>query len=158
MKQLIFIFFISFLLFSYDCSSQKISWLNFKQLEDSLAVKPKKVLLFFYADWCEYCKKMEQTAFKNKDIINILNSNFYAVKMDAESDEEIIFDGVKYSNKNLGKSRTPYHEIPLLLASRKNVEFSLPATLILDKNFTVQNRYFEYLSPKKLKIILEKTE
>lgn len=155
MKRLIFIFFIRLLLFSYDCSAQKINWLTFVQLEDSLNVKPKKVLLFFYADWCEYCKKMEQVAFKDKNIINLLNSNFYSVKMNAESKQEIHFDGITYYNKNIGKSRTPYHELALLLASRKNREFSLPVTLILDNNFTVQNRYFEYLSPKKLREILE---
>ena len=155
MKKFVFTIFIVLLLSSINCHSQKINWLTFEQLEDSLAVKPKKTVLFFYADWCEYCKKMEQTAFKNKDVINILNTNFYAVKMNAESKQEINFEGVTYYNKNIGKSRTPFHEITLLLASRKNMKFSLPVTLILDKNFSVQNRYFEYLSPKKLKEILE---
>lgn len=135
--------------------NEKINWISFNQLEVSLKTKPKKVFIFFYADWCEYCKKMEKVAFKNKEVIRSLNSNFYAVKMDAETTDTISFGGEKFTNKQLGKSRNPTHQIPLLIASRKNTAFSLPAIIFLDKEFKIEKRYFEYLSPKKLLSILE---
>lgn len=157
MKNLLFIFLIIQLTFVDEIQSQEkeINWITFEQLDDSLKVKPKKTFIFFYAKWCSYCKKMERTAFKNDKIISVLNRDFYKVKMDAETNKKIDFDGVTYINKNIGKSRKPTHQIPLLLASRKGVSFSLPATLILDENFKVENRFFEYLSPKKLQNILE---
>ena len=133
----------------------KIQWLTFEQLEDSLGVKPKKVFIDFYADWCAYCKKMDKTAFKNADVIAKLNDGYYAVKMDAESRDTIQFGGDFYINEQLGKSRNPTHQIPLLLASRENRPFSLPAMVLLNEKFEVTDRYFEYLSPKKLANILE---
>ena len=93
---------------------------------------------------------MDKVAFKNSEVIQILNQNYYAIKMDAESTKTIFFEGQKYSNNQLGKSRRPKHQIPLLLASRKNRSFSLPASIILDKNFKIEKRYYEYLSPKKM--------
>lgn len=143
---------------SSEITAQKkqINWITFEQLEDSLAVKPKKVFISFYTDWCVYCKKMEKVAFKNKEVIQALNTSFYAIKMNAESKDTIVFENKKYVNYQYGKSRRPTHQIPLLLASRKNASFSLPANIILDKNFKAKERLFEYLSPKKLISLLKK--
>ncbi|NER14887.1 thioredoxin fold domain-containing protein [Leptobacterium flavescens] len=127
-----------------------VNWLSFEQLEDSLAVKPKKVLIDFYADWCVYCKKMEKVAFRDPDVVSRLNNDYYVVKMDAETTDTISFGGGNYRNKQLGKKRRPTHEIALLLASRKGYPFSLPAVVILNEKFEITARYFEYLSPAKL--------
>jgi thiol-disulfide isomerase/thioredoxin len=134
---------------------RSINWLSFEQLEDSLLVKPKKVYIDFYAEWCAYCKKMDQTAYKNLDVISKLNQEYYAVKMDAESRDTILFDGKKFENKAYGKKRNAVHDIPLLLASREGAPFSLPAIVLLDESFRVTNRYFEYISPKKMLDVLQ---
>lgn len=133
----------------------KINWITFEQLEDSLKVKPKKVFISFYADWCAYCKKMDEAAFRDDDVTKILNQEYYAIKFDAETTDTITFEGENFINKNIGKSRNPTHEIPLLLSSRKNMPFSLPVTIVLDKNFKISKRDFEYLSPKKMKDFLK---
>lgn len=144
------------LCFCLQVKAQKnsVHWISFEQLEYYLTVKPKKVFISLYTDWCVYCKKMDKVTFKNSKVISLLNNNYYAVKMNAESVDTIIFDGKRFTNKRINESRKPIHEIPLLLASRKNSPFSLPANLILNKNFTIKERYFEYLSPEKMKDIL----
>jgi len=93
---------------------------------------------------------MDQVAFSDSEVISILNKEYYAVKMNAESTDTIVFEGKRFMNLQVGKRRRPTHEISLLLASRKNRPFSLPANIILDKNFRVKQRKFEYLSTKKL--------
>ncbi|WP_439127852.1 thioredoxin family protein [Polaribacter sp.] len=152
MKKTGYIFLFLFLVISTKITGQnsKINWISFQQLEDSLKIKPKKVFISFYADWCTYCKKMDRTAFKNKEVIHILNSEYYAIKMNTESKETIFFDAIKYSNKQLEKSRRPTHEIPLLLAKRKGKPFTLPVNLILDKNFRIVKRRFNYISPEEM--------
>ena len=132
-----------------------VQWLSFQQLEDSLEMRPRKVFIDFYADWCAYCKKMDRTAFRDPEVVQKLNSEFYAVRMNVESPDTITFDGRRYANPEFGKKRRPVHEIPHLLASRDGAAFSLPAIVILNEEFRVQNRYFEYLSPKNMREILE---
>lgn len=135
--------------------TDSIHWLTFEQLEDSLALKPKKVFISFYADWCVYCKKMDAAAFKNQEVIFKLNTDYYAVKMNAETQDTIRFDGSAFTNRSVGKKRNPTHDIALLLASREQRPFSLPAMVILNERFQVTDRYFSYLSPKALNKVLE---
>ncbi|WP_340203595.1 thioredoxin family protein [Ascidiimonas sp. W6] len=149
---------VFYILSNYFGHSQKqeINWLNFEQLEEVFAIQPKKVFIYFNADWCVYCKKMDQTVFKKEPVITQMSIEFYAVKMNVESSDTIIFGGKQFVNKNFGEKRNSIHEIPLLLASRKGKPFSLPAFVILDKNFKVSNRYFKYLSPKEMLKIITK--
>lgn len=134
-------------------STEKINWISFNQLNDSLQVNPKKVFVDFYADWCLYCKEMDRTTFQNEKVIKQLNENYYAVKMNIETDEEITFGNQTFINKR-AKKLNPVHEIALLLASRKNKPFSLPAYLVFNENFEAQARYFQYLDvPALLKVI-----
>ena len=137
-------------------SAQKdeIHWISFEQLEDSLNVKPKKVLISFYADWCSYCKKMDKVANQDRLVISTLNKDYYAVKMHAESKDTIVFEGKEFFNGQLGKQRNPIHQIPLLFTSSKGYPFSLPATIILDKEFRVVRREFQYITTKKMQRIL----
>lgn len=134
----------------------EIQWLSFEQLEDALAQKPKKVFIHFYTDWCAYCKKMDKAAFKNPQVVSKLNKEFYAVKMNAESTDSIQFGGDWFVNQQIGTSRNPTHQIPLLLASKENHPFSLPAMVFLNEKFEITDRHFEYLSPKQLLNLLEK--
>lgn len=132
---------------------QKINWITFNQLNDSLAIHPKKVFVAFYADWCVYCKEMDRTTFQDDEVTKELNENYYAVKMNIETDEKIVFGGQTFLNKRSNKPN-PVHEIALLLASRKNKPFSLPAYLVFNEHFEAQARYFQYLDvPALLKVI-----
>jgi hypothetical protein len=74
--------------------------------------------------------------------------------MNVESRDTVHFGGVQYLNREHGIKRNPVHEIPLLLASRKGEPFTLPAVILLDEAFHIRNRYFEYISPEKMKEIL----
>ena len=144
------IFFLLLLCSTSTFAQSTVNWLSFEQLETALQQENKPVLLFFYADWCAYCKKMEQNAFKNKEVVEQLNHNFYAVKMNAETTEPITFEGTTFYNDEIEIKRNPTHQLAKLLASRKDKPFTLPAILLLDENFKLINRKFTYLTSSQL--------
>ncbi|MEL6656211.1 MAG: thioredoxin family protein [Bacteroidota bacterium] len=131
-----------------------VHWLSFEQLEDSLAVQPKKVFIDFYTDWCVYCRKMDQAVFTKPEVIAAFKEEYYAVRFDAESDSVVNFGGREFINDQLEQSRNPLHQIAQLLALRDG-QFTAPTILILDEDFKVTARYFEYMSSERLLRALE---
>ena len=129
--------------------SESIQWLSFEELEDSLAAKPKKVFIDFYTDWCTYCRKMDKSVFTKPEVIDLLNEEYYAVRFNAETNVSINFGGQVLINDQVGKSRKPIHQIAQLLALRNGI-FVAPTLIILDEDFRVISRYFEYMDSRRL--------
>lgn len=146
-----------FLVISGSVSAQKqnIDWLSFEELEKALDTQPKKVLVHFYADWCVYCKKMDKAVFTNESVQQELQSRYYAVKFNAESQDTIRFGGKTFINANIGKKRTAFHQIPEFLAGRPDTPIDLPATVILDESFSIEQRFYRYIPPKEMQSILK---
>ncbi len=134
-------------------SMDGINWLSFEQLSDSLAMNPKKVLLFFHTDWCAYCRKMERESFAEPEIIEKINKDYYAVHFDAESIDTVYFDGNYYTNSSpVKKTGRLHHLTKIFSGNQKRPAF--PITLLLDKDFKVIQRKNNYLSIKDLIKIL----
>lgn len=131
----------------------QVRWISFEQLEDSLRHKPKKVFIDLYTDWCTYCRKMDKEVFVKPAVAELLNDQYYAVRMDAETQDTIRFDGQHFVNSSATKRRKGIHDLALLLGQR-NGQFAPPAMLVLDENFMVRHRYFEYLTGDRLIEIL----
>ena len=155
MMKYIFLFFVFFYC-GNNFAQNKIDWVDFDELETKLQQKPKPILIYFYADWCAYCKKMDRYAFKNKKVIKTLSEDFYAVKMNAETKDTIVFEETTFINDEVETSRNPTHQLAKLLAGRKDQAFTLPAIVFLNKDFKVIDRKFTYLTSEKLLRTLEK--
>jgi len=74
----------------------KIEWIRSEPEGLALAKKTgKPVLIDFYADWCVYCRQMEQTTFHDKQVIAELG-RFVAIKVDLT---EITSEGTAAAEK-----------------------------------------------------------
>lgn len=47
----------------------------------------KPIFVDVYADWCGWCKKLDQDTFSNSEVIEYLNESFISLKLDSESPE-----------------------------------------------------------------------
>lgn len=77
--------------------SNEINWVSLSEAEKLMAKKKKKVFVDVYTDWCGWCKRLDATTYKDENVIKYLNENFYAIKLNAETRDTIVFQGVKYT-------------------------------------------------------------
>ena len=80
----------------------QIKWLKFEEAIALNAQNPKMILVDVYTDWCGWCKKMDKETFTDSKVVDYINNNFYAVKMNAEDTQRTFeFMGKTYSEAQM---------------------------------------------------------
>ena len=130
-------------------AQEELKWYTIEEVEKLSAENPRKIFIDVYTDWCGWCKRMDATTFKDPRIIKILNEDFYAVKLDGEGKEAIIFKDREY--KFIPQGRNGYHELAAALLQGK---LSYPTTVYLDENLNMIQPIPGYLQVQDLEPIL----
>ena len=56
------------------------------------------MLIYFYRNNCDYCKRMKDEVLTDPQIIKLINENFFPVMLDGKSKKPITYNGKKYIN------------------------------------------------------------
>ncbi len=97
MKNLLII--LGFLM-CFSTQAQEIKWMSMNEALAAQKKEPKKIFMDVYTDWCGPCKLLDKRTFHNKDVVNYVNKNYYAVKFNAEGTEEVNYNNFTYTNPN----------------------------------------------------------
>jgi thioredoxin-related protein len=82
-------------------SGETVEWKSFdKGLKDAQASR-KYSFVDVYTQWCGYCKMLEHNTLTHKAVLAELGKNFVSIKLDAESEEEVMWQGKKMSKREL---------------------------------------------------------
>lgn len=87
-----------------DQESKKINWVSIEEAEKLTLEVPKKIFVDVYTDWCGWCKRMNATTYTDEAVIDYVNEHFYAVKLNAESKENISLKGMNTNGIELARS------------------------------------------------------
>ena len=100
MKTMKKILIISILLFVGNSafSQEKINWMTWEEAIEANKTEPKKIIVDVYTWWCGWCKRMDQTTFKEPAVVKAINTNYYAVKLDSEQADPITYKDRTFSN------------------------------------------------------------
>ncbi len=123
---------ILFLLFSVSALGQQIKWMSLSEALEAQKEVPKKIFMDVYTHWCGPCKLLDKNTFTNPDLIRYVSENYYAVKFNAEGDEEIKFYDRTFRNPNYDKNkkgRNATHEFTQFLAIK-----GYPAMIFLSED------------------------
>jgi len=108
---------------------KQIHWYTWEEMAVANAKNPKPIFVDVYTEWCGWCKKMDRSTFRDPQVVKTLTKDFYAVKLDAEQKETILFKGTEF--KYTG-GRRGHNE---LAASLLDGQLSFPTTVLLTANY-----------------------
>ncbi|WP_348824982.1 thioredoxin family protein [Flavobacterium aestuarii] len=129
---------------------------TFEETEKLSKENPKPIVVFIHTTWCNYCRMMENSTFKNPEIIQLLNSNFYFISLDAESKNDIQFNSHTFKFKPKGPN-TGIHELATALAEIDS-QVVYPTIAILQDDYSVVFQKHSFLNVKELLAVLKKTK
>jgi len=150
-KHILFIFIV----LSTFVGISQIQTTDFNTIESIVKNDPKPIVVFIHTDWCKYCKVMQQTTFKDTDVVNRLNTDFYFISLDAESKETIRFRNHNFDFIPNG-NKSGVHQLALELGKIKN-QISYPSVVLLNSNFEIIFQHNSFLTPEQFSKILKKT-
>lgn len=111
-------------------SQESVNWLTWEQAIAKHHEAPKKLYIDIYTEWCGWCKKMDKSAFMDPAVVEMLNTEYYPIKFDAEQKQAIEFNGHDFIFRPNGKRGV--HELALSLT---NSQLAYPAFVMLDETF-----------------------
>ncbi|MCU7618997.1 redoxin domain-containing protein [Chryseobacterium sp. PBS4-4] len=122
---------------------------TFSELENFEKQNQKPIIIHLYTDWCSVCKIESFQLKKDKDLIKMINENFYLINFETEkAKEKINFQGKEFNYLPNGNSGI--HELALALSRNKNQPV-YPLWIILDKNQNLVYYHEGEFKPKKMK-------
>ena len=151
MKNLAILIFVLGITSSGFCQLQNRT---FEEIDALQQLQKRKIIVFIHTDWCQFCQRMKQTTFKNQEIIEKLNSIFYFVNFNAGEKRDVTFNKQIFKYQPTGNN-VGVHELALQLGTINN-QIVYPVLCVLNEQNEIILQYSNYLSPKDVKLLLEK--
>lgn len=130
------------------CLSQ-IKTVTFHEVETRQKENPKPVIIHIYTSWCSVCKIESFELNKDKNLVKLINENFYFINFEAEkTKEKIRFQGKEFNYLSQGSSGI--HELAVALSQNKNKPV-YPLWIILDKDQKLAYYHEGIFAPEEIK-------
>lgn len=133
-------------------SSGQLQVKSFDELDSLQKVTPRNIVVFIHTDWCKYCLSMLNTTFKDSEIVKTINNEFYFADLNAETEEEIVFNNYIFKYLPSGR-KTGVHELALQLGSNSG-QVVYPTLCILNADYEIVFQYSQLLNSESLLNIL----
>jgi len=132
----------------------QVHYTTFEKLDSAVQAAPRKTFVFIHTSWCAYCNMMEHTTLQDKPVVQLLNSCFYSISLDAEQKQSILFKGKTYAFEPRGVSSGQHELAALLMKGEKAALY--PSFVLLDEHYRIIYRYGGYVSSKQLLRLLQR--
>lgn len=126
---------------------KQIQWKTLDEVEALMKTAPRKVYIDIYTEWCGWCKVMDRKTFTNPAVVDYMNEHYYAIHLDAETADSLVFKQKKYGRLEGSKTNE-------LAAEFMNNKLSYPTSVFFDEQFLNPQPVPGYLDVPTMETIL----
>jgi len=148
----------SYLVYVFICLPALLSGqdyaLTFEKADTLMREEARPLLIFLHAPWCRYCEAMKGLTFKNREIQQMLEEDFYFVSFDGESREKVVFGGQSFGFEPSGAG-TGTHQLARQLGEVEG-RLTYPTLVFVDPEYRILFSWNAFLPPDQLKEVLKK--
>lgn len=130
-------------------AQEEVKWYSIEEAVQLASKEPRVLVIDVYTDWCGWCKRMDATTFSDPAVAEILNKNFYPVKLNAEGKEDIMLGDRTF--KFVDNGRRGYHEIAAIVTKG---QLSYPTISYVDDQGKVLEAARGYRNVEQFKVYL----
>lgn len=145
-KVINFLLALSFFTFSTSYTfppNEKVKWISVADMQKAYKVTPKPILVDLYTDWCGWCKVMDKETYRNPKVVSYINKNYYAIKLNAETQSTFDWDGKTFSYNH-------QYRVNELAAYLAKGQLSYPTTVLLPAPNAQPSPLAGYIKPSEL--------
>lgn len=75
---------------SEAASGKSINWYTYDEGLTLAKNQNKPVMIYFTADWCHYCRNLEENVFMNEEMTEKLSNSFVCIKVDVDKENNLV--------------------------------------------------------------------
>lgn len=141
------------LIVGFSYAQDGINWMSMDEALEAQKKEPKKIFMDVYTTWCGPCKMLDRNTFSDKNVIEYINTNYYAVKFNAEGNESVTYQDFTYTNPNYRPERRGRNSQHLFAHALKVNAY--PTLVFFKENGDLIQAVPGYRTPKELEIFLK---
>ena len=139
MKRLIVLILVLAPIFTFAQGAPKleIDWIPLEKAKKYAKKYDRNILIYFYKKDCPYCDEMNKETLIDLTVVNLINNNFFPVKIDSRTKDTINYNGINYSNQQPISDGSTwrhdfYHEVARF--NQKGEDRTTTPTIVLFNN------------------------
>lgn len=132
-------------------ANSTFEWHHITDIKKLQEENSKPVIVDVYTDWCKWCKVMDEKTFSDPSLQSYLAENYHMIKFDAETKEDLQFNGKSFSFVQSGR-----RGINSLASHLCQGRASYPSFVILDKDLNIVEVIRGFKEVDKFKAILNR--
>jgi thioredoxin-related protein len=143
-----------YFVFSQGQVSNEINWISLEKAKKYAKKYDKNILVFFYKKDCPYCEEMKRETLSDQSVIDLINNNFFPVKIDSRTKDTIYYNNKAFGNQQPASSGRHdwrhdfYHEVARF--NQKGKELTTTPTIVLFNSKFEKLTVFPGKQPKPL--------
>lgn len=88
-----------YFVFSQGQVTNEINWISLEKAKKYAKKYDKNIFVYFYKKNCPYCEEMKRETLSDQTVIDLVNHNFFPVKIDSRTKDTIYYNNKVFGNQ-----------------------------------------------------------